>query len=888
MPVSSDLRYSARSLARTPGLTLTLLLTIALGIGSNASVVGFVRGLVTRELPIPGIERVVSVFARDAQDGFGPISYESYLSLEAQRDAFESLGAARETRVVVVLGGRSAVMSVAAVTPTLANLLQVPVGAGAVISHRVWESAFGPDGDARGEPIGVDGVLSRVAGVAPDWLEGLYLGSAVDVWVPFEEGSVQGSDRESRTLWALGQLRAGVSIDRAQSTANATRSSAGMVAVLPYTGMTPDAASGMSRIGALLPAAAGAVFLIACANVATFLLSRASSRSHETSVRVALGAGRGQLTNQLLADGVMISGIGAAFGMLLAMWTARLIPALLFDRDAEQLVFVPDIFGIVTACAACTVITVACGLLPLLEIRHDEPANVLRRESVGPSTAMRRLRAGLVVAQMACCCLLVISTALLLSGFRSALQTSVGQRLQQSILATTESRHRFARPDLSLEYFHDLERAAQSLPGVSATAWSGTPPGSRPAWQPIRVERPQLPLKDAVMDVVAFEPHTLDLVTLPPLAGRMFGGEDTPQSCPVVIVNREAAEDFFDGDAVGRSIEDPAGRRVEIIGVVATRQPDTGPANPTIYYYAEQNGTPLDRVGAAHFRVPARDGKTRGVLEANVVSQSYFYSMGLSPIAGRLFPNDPPPHTCRVGVINHEAAERYFGGNAVGGAVIDGAGRRTTIVGVVRSSLLRTSQRRPAPAIYLPMAQDFQPRMTLILDAREADDRMLAAVRRTLDQVPGGLSGSVVMTLEAHLSKTVLAPERIATILVGAAAGTAITLGVLGLYGAMSEAARQRRREIAMRLALGAQGWRVIRQVLAEGMRLAGAGTVVGMFSSLLVARWLARITPDAGPAPFWVWLAAPVVLMGAVAVASVFPARRAASVDPLTIMRDS
>ena len=139
----SDLRYSARSLTRAPGLALTLLLTIALGIGGNASVVGFVRGLVTRDLPLPGVEKVVSLFARDAQDAFGPVSYDAYLSLKTGLDVFDSLGAVRESRGSVVLGGRSSVMAVAAATPEFADLFQLPLGEGAVISRRVWHSEFG-------------------------------------------------------------------------------------------------------------------------------------------------------------------------------------------------------------------------------------------------------------------------------------------------------------------------------------------------------------------------------------------------------------------------------------------------------------------------------------------------------------------------------------------------------------------------------------------------------------------------------------------------------------------------------------------------------------------------------------------------------------------------
>jgi putative ABC transport system permease protein len=887
MAVWADLRYSARSLTRTPALALTLLLTIALGIGSNASVVGFVRGLVTRDLPIRGLETVVSLFARDAQNAFGPLSYEAYLSLKAQRDAFESLGAARESQSSIGLDGRSAVMAVAEVTPEVAELFDLPPGEGIVLSHRVWQTEFGARAGVRGERIGVNGVETPVAGIAPDWLEGLYLGRAVDIWVPLPEGSVKGIDRSSRTFWAFGHLRPGVSADRAQDAVDAVRSGADAIAVLPYTGLTPEVAGGMSRIATLLPAAAGAVFFIACANVATFLLSRASARSHETSVRVALGAGRGQIAKQLLSDSVLISVTGGAFGLLFALWTSDIVPALFYEQDAEQLVFAPDLLGIVAASAACVGVTVACGLFPLFEIRHDKPAAVLQRESAGPSKAMGRVRAGLVVAQMAFCCLLVISTVVLVTGFRAALQTNAGHRIGNPILATLDFAQGFNRPDLGRQFFHDAEVAALSLPGISSTAWVGTLPGGRPVWQSLRIEPPQLPVRDVVMEVAAFTPQSLAVVVVPPIAGRMFGGIDTAHSCRVVIVNEEAARDLFDGDAVGQSIEDPFGQRVEVIGVVATRpagKTGTG-QRPTVYYYAQQTSTPLNEVGPARFRVAVRPD-ARAVLDANVVSASYFETMGLRPLAGRIFPDEPAPKSCRVAVINQQAADLYFAGNAVGGAVIDSSGQRTEIVGVVHPALLRGSQRRLEPSMYVPMAQNFQRNMTLILDAREADDATVASVRRRLDDIPGG--GAVVTTLDAHLSRTALASDRIATVLVGASTATALTLGMLGLYGAMTDAARQRRRETAVRIALGAQGWRVIHPVLAEGLRLAAAGTAAGMLGSILVARWLARFTPSAGPPAAWVWLAAPLVLIVAVAIASALPARRALRVDPLTIMKDN
>ena len=287
---------------------------------------------------------------------------------------------------------------------------------------------------------------------------------------------------------------------QAQTSVNAAAPTGGAAAVLPYTGLGPETASAMGRLGTLLPAAAGAVFIIACANVAAFLLSRASARARETAVRVALGAGRRQLGRQLLADSLVLSLAGGAAGMLLAFWTAQIIPALFFEEDAAHLVFAPDLAGIVAATAACAVVTVVCGLLPLFEIRDDDPARVLRRESGGPSPAMQRVRSALVVAEMACCCLLVISSALLLAGFRAALATSTGSRLGNPILATVKAKAGFGRPDLGLQYFHDAERAALALPAIHEAAWAGTLPGGRASWQSIRVEPPPVRVRKAVDD----------------------------------------------------------------------------------------------------------------------------------------------------------------------------------------------------------------------------------------------------------------------------------------------------------------------------------------------------------------------------------------------------
>jgi ABC-type antimicrobial peptide transport system permease subunit len=177
--------------------------------------------------------------------------------------------------------------------------------------------------------------------------------------------------------------------------------------------------------------------------------------------------------------------------------------------------------------------------------------------------------------------------------------------------------------------------------------------------------------------------------------------------------------------------------------------------------------------------------------------------------------------------------------------------------------------------------------MTLMLSARTAPDALLHTVRDRLKDVAGGdPSAIVVTTLDEHLKRTALASERIAAVLVSVCAVLALMLGVLALYGAMSEAARYRQRDIALRLALGAGRWRIMRQVLGEGVRLAAAGTAAGMLGSMLVARWLAASMSSTATPRVWVWLSAPSALLAAVVIAGVLPLRRATAVNPAALLQ--
>src|SRR5256884_7307010 len=161
------------------------------------------------------------------------------------------------------------------------------------------------------------------------------------------------------------------------------------------------------------------------------------------------------------------------------------------EQDAERLIFAPDLFGIAEASFIFVGIMILCGMLPAMVISLDRPMSVIQRDSTGVSPAIRRLRRGLVAAQMTSCCVLVISTAFLVDGIRTALVTSAGQRLGRTVFVTAQ-----ANPVVAIEYFQRAEGAAKLVRGVSGVAWAGTLPGGQPMRQSFRIEPAQWPLRD--------------------------------------------------------------------------------------------------------------------------------------------------------------------------------------------------------------------------------------------------------------------------------------------------------------------------------------------------------------------------------------------------------
>jgi putative ABC transport system permease protein len=354
-----------------------------------------------------------------------------------------------------------------------------------------------------------------------------------------------------------------------------------------------------------------------------------------------------------------------------------------------------------------------------------------------------------------------------------------------------------------------------------------------------------------------------------------------------IVTAAAAARLFAAASPVGRRITDSGGRLAEIVGVVSPTKNARGglPAKPDLYYYdAQEPATFVD--SPLSLQVPMLPPTVTAMLDMRIVSPGYFGVMGLERVTGQLF-DARPRDACRIGVLNQQAADLYFGEHAVGGAVIDGRGRRITIVGVVRDERLRSTHRRPEPALYVPLEQEFAPKLQLLIASTDASAERQASVLRRLGSIDGGDPASLaVATLEERLSRIALASERIAALLLSVASVNALVLAVIGLYRITADDVLERQRELAVRSALGAQSRHLILLVIRRLGRTVLFGVLAGTFGAVFVLRWMGGVTGFDTASVSWIWLAGPLAIAIGSLLASLLPARRILKLDPLTAMR--
>lgn len=341
---------------------------------------GFIRRSLQRSTNVPDPDRVVSIFCARRHGRPCAAVAREFARLCEIASTFATLGALQETRSEVRFEGRSLLASVAVVTPDLLAVLKLSPAKGAIVNERLWRAEFSAPAAFVGCTLTIGGTRQRIGGFMAETFDGLYIGSAIDIWAQRDEQALTERDRQTHNYWTIGRLRDDVSLPQAQMNV-----------------------------------------------VAAF----AANGEHRETTRIVVMA---QRARQLLADAAIVAIVGAV-GVLCAAWASRIISALLFDQDATALSFSPDITTLFIVCAASLSITIARGLAPLWDVRDDDQAAVRRRESGGLSIAARRVRASLVAGQMAVSCLLLITTGLLLVGFRAAMRTTLGGQLGEPVVA---------------------------------------------------------------------------------------------------------------------------------------------------------------------------------------------------------------------------------------------------------------------------------------------------------------------------------------------------------------------------------------------------------------------------------------------------------------------
>ena len=603
------------------------------------------------------------------------------------------------------------------------------------------------------------------------------------------------------------------------------------------------------------------------------------------SINVALGATRLNLMMELLSDCIVVSLVGGALGLLLAIGTAHVLPSLLFEEDAERLVFAPHLLPIMASSFVCIAIIITCGFVPILATTTDRPWNVLQRESGLPSTALARFRALLVVGQITICCALTIFTTVLFERFHTLIRTTAGHGVGNLVLATVRAQQ--GLPD-DTNYFKGVEQAVKSMPNLSPLAWTTLIPGNPPAWRSFRVQTPTSSLRDVQIDITG-PPSSQGFLESPPLWGRPFEAQD--QSCHVAVVDEEAASALFGPDTVGMTIQDPDGAPVEIVGVVKRPSRDTKDDrhSPTIYYNDDSNSSAHSRIPGARFRAPLTPASTNIEMNINFVSFGYLRALGLSLTDGQWFPEHEIAGECRhFGVINQEAAELYFGGSALGTALIDNIGIRTEIIGVVKSQPLGTFEQHAEPTIYVPIWQEHPSRMTLLIRSSMWNDQIMDQLRGRIGSVPGNDPASpVITTLDTRLVESGFAALRIARLIFATSTLTALVLSIFGLLSVQSDTERQRRRELAVRIALGAQRRHIFFMTIKEIGKLAFAGILIGTLISGAALRAFTKELSTIGSPPFQAWLLAPILSMLMLIMTATVAGYRALSGEPQTIMRE-
>ena len=645
-----DVRYALRVLRQRPGVTLVVLLTLSIGIGANTAIFSFADAILLRPLPYANADRIVGIWERRPSGQATAMSALNYLDYARESGVFAHIAATTVCCGPTLLGGEPYPTPLASlkVSASYFDVFGAKAAYGrtfaagddqpghdqvVVLSHRVWASRFGSDPTLIGRTIRLDERPFTVIGVMPE--NSPFDRGFIEIWVPV---SFDGERRNRGSHWllslsggALGLLKPGISIEKARAEMDTVAARLSIeypdtnkgwgVVLEPYENVVAN--SDLRRSLYLAVAAVVLVLLIACVNIANVLLAWALAREREIVLRLALGAAPTRLLRQFLTESLLLSTVGGGLGVVVGYGTMSLLRTILralpatvgtlpillpadvaVQLDGRVLSFA---VGVSVLCGA------VFGLAPALTTIHGMRATIASGARASATATHRRLRHGLIVAQVALAFLMLIGAGLLIRSFEKMRTADTGFNATNVLtVQLSRSERHFATPSQVRTFMREVVAGLRATPGIVDAAFvdgmpmNGAPRGTffQRAADPL-VERAQRPLAD--LKIVG--PGYFHVLGLHVRRGRTLSEIDRDKSPLVAVINETLARMFFaSGDPIGQRLlmDGPTTTSTnvaqtasyEIVGVIADERLtpfDDRRAHPVVYVSNEQN--PRDFVG---------------------------------------------------------------------------------------------------------------------------------------------------------------------------------------------------------------------------------------------------------------------------------------------------
>jgi macrolide transport system ATP-binding/permease protein len=634
-----NLRYGARSLRKSPGFTLVAVLTIALGIGVNSTIFSLVNAVLFRPLPVESPDQLVDIYGHTAtSSSHDSNSYPNFRDYAEQTETLSGLMAYTNFFANLSIEGSSELVvgeivsqeyfDVLGVRPARGRAFDVSeygsVGAGpvAILSHPFWQSRFAGDPNVLGRTFRLNGTVYTVVGVAPEGFGGMFPAVTAQMWIPLSmveeveplgaqrnSGASPGDNRLERRgqhfLWLRGRMKPGTELAqvRAEFEGIASRLSAlhpetnarERVRILPTNEVTfnPDLDGTVTPVGMILLGAVGLVLLVACANLANMLLARASSRRKELAVRVAMGAGRGGLVRQMLAESLLLALAGGVVAMALASWMAafigRIRPPVFIDLSLD---ITPDWRVLVFTFLVAGVTGLLFGLIPALRASRPDLVPALKDAGDGDTGRGKRweLRNVLVVAQVAVSLVLLVGGTLLVRSVGAAARVDPGYDLDRTAYFGLAMEMNGYDAEASSALFEAARLRLEARPEVAAVGLTSRLPLSLnnngfgifiDGHQSSGEDRPY------IVDGAHVDEGYFDALGLRIVQGRAIQATDRVEGLRVAVVTEAMAARFWpDQEALGQEFRTSWGAPPHrIVGIVQDHKVDTPGEVPKPYVH---------------------------------------------------------------------------------------------------------------------------------------------------------------------------------------------------------------------------------------------------------------------------------------------------------------